>query len=57
MVEGKSYMFSFSGRKRVSVPQESSSQTIHLLLGFKEIEVPLGIYGMGWTMVIEHFTQ
>ena len=58
MVEGKSYTSSFSGRKLVSVPQESSSQTTHLLLGFNEIEiVPLWIYGMGWTMVIEHFTQ
>ena len=41
MVEGKSYMSSFSGRKLVSVPQESSSQATHLLLGFNEIEVPL----------------
>ena len=38
MVEGKSYMSSFSGRKLVSVLQESSSQTTHLLLGFNEIE-------------------
>ena len=38
MVEGKNYMSSFSGRKLVSVPQESSSQTTHLLLGFMEIE-------------------
>ena len=39
-MEGKSYMSSFSGRKlvSVSVPQESSSQTTHLLLGFNEIE-------------------
>ena len=41
MVEGKSYMFSCSGRKLVSVPQESASQKTHLLLGFNEIEVPL----------------
>ena len=41
MVEGKSYTSSFSGRKLVSVPQESSSQTTHLLLGFNEIEVLL----------------
>ena len=27
--------------KLVSVPQESSSQTTHLLLDFNEIEVPL----------------
>ena len=57
MVEGKSYTSSFSGRKLVYVPQESSSQTAHLLLGFNEIEVPLCIYGMGWTIVIEHFVQ
>ena len=57
MVEGKSYMSSLSGRKPVSVPQESSSQTTHLQLGFNEIEVPLCIYGMGWTIVIEHFAQ
>ena len=37
-MEGKGYMSSFSGRKLVSVPQESSSQTTHLLLGFNEIE-------------------
>ena len=41
MVEGKGYMSSFSGRKHVSVAQESSSQTTHLLLNFNEIEVPL----------------
>ena len=57
MVEGKSYTSSFSGRKHVSVAQESSSQTTHLLLGFIEIKVPLRIYGMGWTIVIEHFAQ
>ena len=34
-----------------------SSQTTHLLLGFNEIEVLLRIYGMGWTIVIEHFAQ
>ena len=34
-----------------------SSQTTHLLLSFNEIEVPLQIYGMGWTIVIEHFAQ
>ena len=45
MVERKSYMPSFSRRKLVSVTQESSSQTTHLLLGFNEIEVPLRIYG------------
>ena len=38
MVEGKSYTSSFSRRKLVSVPQESSSQTTHLLLGFNEIK-------------------
>ena len=38
MVEGKSYISSFGWRKLVSVPQESSLQTIHLLLGFSEIE-------------------
>ena len=57
MVEGKSYTSSFSGRKLVSVTQESSSQTTHLLLSFNEIEVLLCIYGMGWTIVIEHFAQ
>ena len=41
MVEGKSYTSSFNGRKLVSVAQESSSQTTHLLLGFNEIEVLL----------------
>ena len=35
-MEGKSYMSSFSGRKLVSVPQESSSQTTHLLLGYRQ---------------------
>ena len=39
MVEGKSYTSSFSRRKLVSVHQESSSQTTHLLFGFNEIEV------------------
>ena len=57
MVEGKSFMSSFSGRKLVSVPQESSSQTTHLLVGFNEIKVLLRIYGMGWTIVIEHLAQ
>ena len=57
MVDGKSYTSSFSGRKLLSVPLESSSRTTHLLLGFNEIEVLLGIYGMGWTIVIEHFAQ
>ena len=57
MVEGKSYTSSFSGRKLVSVTQESSSHTTHLLHGFNEIEVPLGISGMRWTIVIEHFAQ
>ena len=38
MVEGKSYTSSFSWRKLVSVPQESSSQTTHLLVGFNEIK-------------------
>ena len=38
MVEGKSYTSFFSRRKLVSVPQESSSQITHLLLGFSEIE-------------------
>ena len=37
-MEGKSYTSSFSRRKLVSVPQESSSQTTHLLFGFIEIE-------------------
>ena len=57
MAEGESDMSSCSGRKLVSVAQENSSQTTHLLLGFNEIEVPLLIYGMGWTIVIENFVQ
>ena len=48
MVGGKSYMSSFSGRKLVSVPQESSSQTTHLLLGFNEIEELYHYEFMGW---------
>ena len=38
-MEGKSYTSSFSGKKLVSVSQESSSQTTHLLLDFNEIEL------------------
>ena len=57
MLEGKSYTSSFNGRKLVSAPQESSSHTTHFLVGFNEIEVQLRIYGMGWTIVIEHFAQ
>ena len=37
-MEGKSYTSSFSGRKLVSVPTESSSQTTQLLFGFNEIK-------------------
>ena len=48
MVEGKSYTSSFSKRKLVSVPQESSSQTMHLLLGFNEIEEQYHYGFMGW---------
>ena len=49
MVEGKSYTSSFSERKLVSVPQESSSQTTHLLLlGFSEIEELYHYEFMGW---------
>ena len=48
MVEEKSYMSSFSGRKLVSVPQESSSQTTHLLLGFNEIEELYCYEFVGW---------
>ena len=47
-MEGKSYMSSFSGRKLVSVPQESSSQTTHLLLGFNEIKELYHYEFMGW---------
>ena len=47
-MEGKSYTTSFSGRKLVSVPQESSSQTTHLLLGFNEIEGMYHYEFMGW---------
>ena len=42
------YTSSFSGRKLVSVPQESSSQTTHLLLGFNEIEELYHCEFMGW---------
>ena len=48
MVEGKSYTSSFSGRKLVSVTQESSSQTTHLLLGFNEIKELYCYEFMGW---------
>ena len=48
MVEGKSYTSSFSGRKLVSVPQESSSQTTHLLLGLNEMEELYHHEFMGW---------
>ena len=48
MVEGKSYMSFFSRRKLVSIPQESSSQTTHLLLGFNEIKVLYHCEFMGW---------
>ena len=48
MVEGISYTSSFSGRKLASVPQESSSQTTHLLLGFNEIEELYHYEFMGW---------
>ena len=47
-MEGKSYTSSFSGRKLVSVPQKSSSQTTHLLLGFNEIEELYHYEFMGW---------
>ena len=47
-MEGKSYTSSFSGRKFVSVPQESSSQTTHLLLGFNEIKELYHYEFMGW---------
>ena len=47
-MEGKSYTSSFSGRKLVSVTQESSSQTTHLLLGFNEIEELYYYEFMGW---------
>ena len=48
MVEGKSYTSSFSGRKLVSVPQESSSQTMRLLLGFNKIKELYCYEFMGW---------
>ena len=48
MVEGKSHTSSFIGRKLVSVPQESSPQTTHLLLGFSEIEEMYCYEFMGW---------
>ena len=54
-MEGKSYTSSFSGRKLVSVPQEGSSQTAHLLLGFNETKYHYEY--MGWTIIIEHFAQ
>ena len=38
VVEGKCYTSSFSVRKLVSVPQESSSQTTYLLPGFNDIK-------------------
>ena len=47
-MKGKSYTSSFSGRKLVSVPQESSSQTTHLLLGFNEIEELYHYEFTGW---------
>ena len=47
-MEGKSYTSSFSGRKLVSVPKESSSLTTHLLPGFKEIEKLYHYEFMGW---------
>ena len=45
---GKRYTFSFSRRKLASVPQESSSQTTHLLLGFNEIKELYCYEFMGW---------
>ena len=48
MLEGKSYTSSFSRRKHVSVPQESSSQTTQLLLGFNDIEELYHYEFMGW---------
>ena len=48
MVEGKSYTSFFRGRKLVSAHQESSSQTIHLLLGFNEIKELYCYEFMGW---------
>ena len=48
MVEGKTYTSSFSGRKLVYVPQESSSQKTHLLLGFNEIRELYHYEFMGW---------
>ena len=47
-MEGKSHMSSFSGKKLVSVPQESSSQTTHLLFGFNEIKELYHYEFMGW---------
>ena len=47
-MEGKSYTSSFSRRKLVSAPQESSSQTTHLLLGFNVIEELYCYEFMGW---------
>ena len=44
----ESYTSSFSRRKLVSVPQENSSQTIHLLPGFNEIEELYHYEFMGW---------
>ena len=52
MGEGKSYTPSLSGRKLVvSVPQESSSQTTHLLLGFNEIKELYHYEFMGWDVL------
>ena len=48
MVEEKSYTSSFSRRKLVSVPHESSSQTTHLLFGFNEIKELYHYEFIGW---------
>ena len=48
IMEGKSNTSSFSHRKPVCVPQKSSSQTTHLLLGFNEIEELYHYEFMGW---------
>ena len=45
---GKGYTSSFNGRKLVSVPQESSPQTTHLLLGFNEIKELYCYEFIGW---------
>ena len=47
-MEGKSYTSSFSRRKLVSVPQESSSQTTYLLLGFNEVKELYPYEFIGW---------